>query len=161
MSIHALFEKPIPHHNLNNNIIAAAEQACLLPSMERGPTDDNDMRRLAAHWPDLRHRRPPARSLLQPIGARRGTAAGPPGGRQATPRRSERQEASVKEGREGGERTHLVDTHAAFSRRFPHNVMQRRNCRRRSFLFEAKGNSWYFAWWKMNRQGHMAMPWTN
>ena len=63
MSIHALFEKAIPYHNLDNNIIAAAEQACLLPSMERGSTDDNDMRRLAAHWPDLRHRRPPARSL--------------------------------------------------------------------------------------------------
>ena len=49
--------------NLKNNIIAAAEQACLLLtwSMECGSTDD--MRRLAAHWPDLRHRRPPARSL--------------------------------------------------------------------------------------------------
>ena len=119
--IHALFEKAIPYHNLDNNIIAAAEQACLLPSMECGSTDD--MRRLAAHWPDLRHRRPPARplarSLLQPIGARRDTAAGPPGGSQATPRRSERQEGSVKEGRKEGERTHLVDTHAAFSRRFP------------------------------------------
>ena len=139
-----------------------------MPPSEYGARLDGRQRhappRLAAHWPDLRHRRPPARSLarslLQPIGARRGTAAGPPGGSQATPRRSERQEGSVKEGRKG--KGHIWWTHMLrFRDVSPHNVMQRRNYRRRSFLFEAKGNSWYFALWKMNRQGHMAMSWTN
>ena len=113
--------------------------------------------------------RPPARSLPPPScsnplahGAALRQAHQGEASNAAEERASERasQEGSVKEGRKG--KGHIWWPHMLrFRDVSPHNVMQRRNYQRRSLLFGAKGNSWYFALWKKNRLGHMAMPWTN
>ena len=100
MSIHALFEKPIPYHNLDNNNIAAAEQACLLPSMECGSTDD--MRRLSRRPLARLTSSPPARSLPPPTHWRTARHCGRPTRGEPSNATEERAAGGQREGREEG-----------------------------------------------------------